>query len=338
MVTDTARRNTTSPNVPIVIASALGVLVALISAIIDYAALDNGTLTRLTGLDAALSLPTSGWSIVWMSVLLTFGASWLAGARYPHALHVSAIVVASLGTLFQLAAVILNFRWDTLILVVLAAVVLYFTIRSCRASKGTDDSPQVPRDARTWALGVFLVIAGLAGLLAAYELSFEKVVAIINPGSKLGCDFSIFVQCTANLGSSQGSVLGFPNPLLGLGGFAVPLVIGIAILSGARFARWFWLAFNAGVVLAFALVVFLIATSIYVLATLCPWCSLVWTVTIPMFWLVSLYSLKTGAVRVSPGAARFFAGAYTWTPLITLATYLVVATLFQLQLNVIQYF
>jgi uncharacterized membrane protein len=332
-----AKRSSTSPSALIVIASALGVLVALVSAIIDFAALDDGTVTKLSGLDSALSVPSSAWSIIWLSMILTLNVAWLAGSRYPHALHVAAIVFASLGSLYQLAAVILNFGWDTLVLVVLAAVVLYFTIRSCRASKVADDTPQISRDARTWVLGVVLVIVGLAGLLAAYSLSVEKVVAIVDPGSKLGCDFSIFVQCSKNLGSSQGAVLGFPNPLLGLGGFAVPLVIGIAILAGARFARWFWLAFNGGVVLALALVIFLIGSSIYALHTLCPWCSLVWTVTIPMFWLVSLYSLKTGVVRVSPGATKFFAGAYTWTPLVTLLSYLVVATLFQVQLNVIQY-
>jgi uncharacterized membrane protein len=337
-VTDTAKRISPSPSVLIVFASAIGVAVALVSAIIDYAALDAGRLTKLTGLDAAISVPNTAWSIVWMSVVLAWNVAWLAGARYPHGLHVAAIVLVAVGTLYQLAAVILNFGWATLILVVLAAATLFLTIRACRASKAADDAPQVARDARTWVLGGFLVVAGLAGLLAAYSLSVEKVVAIVQPGSKLGCDFSIFVQCSANLGSAQGSVLGFPNPLLGLGGFAVALVIGIAILAGARFARWYWLAFNVGVFLALALVIFLIGTSIYALHTLCPWCSLVWTVTIPMFWLVTLYSFTTGVFRVSPAATRLFAGAYTWTPLITLISYLVVATLFQVQLNVIQYF
>ncbi|HEY4270105.1 MAG TPA: vitamin K epoxide reductase family protein [Galbitalea sp.] len=337
-MTDTAKRISPSPSVSIVFASALGVLVAMIAAIIDYAALDAGTLTKLSGIDSSLTVPSTAWSIVWLSVIVTWSVASLAGARYPHGIHVAAIVVTALGTLYQVGAVLFNFGWATLVLLIIAVAVLYFTIRACRASKNADDAPQVARNARTWVLGGFLVIAGIAGLLAAYSLSVEKVVAIVQPGSKLGCDFSIFVQCSANLGSAQGAVLGFPNPLLGLGGFAVPLVIGIAILAGARFARWYWLAFNVGVVLALALVIFLIGSSIYALHTLCPWCSLVWTVTIPMFWLVTLYSFKTGVFRVSPRATEFFAGAYTWTPLITLISYLVVATLFQVQLNVIQYF
>ena len=321
----------------ITVASALGVAVGLLIAIVDFAALDAGTLTRFTGLDAAIRLPSVAWSVVFFAVMLTFAVSHLAGARFPHGLHVAAIVVAALGTLYQLAAVVFGISWYTIVLLIVALATLYFTIRACRASKTADDAPQIERTSRTWVLGAFLVIAGVAGLLAAYSLSVDKVVAIIDPGAKQGCDFSIFVQCSKNLGSWQGSLFGFPNPLIGLGGFAVPLVIGIAILAGAGFARWFWVVFNLGVVFALLFVGFLIGTSVYALHTLCPWCALVWTVTIPMFWLVSLYNLKSGNIRVSPRAKAFYNGAYGWLPLITLLSYVIVAVLFQVNLNVLKY-
>jgi uncharacterized membrane protein len=337
MVTDTAVPIRSSNALAITIASALGVAVAFVVAIVDFAALDAGTLTRLTGLDAAIAIPSVAWSVVFFAVMLTFAVSYLAGARLPHALHVAAIVVAALGTLYQLAAVVFGVSWYTLVLLILALATLYFTIRACRASKTADVAPQIERAARTWVLGAFLVIAGAAGLLAAYSLSVDKVVAILDPGAKQGCDFSIFVQCSKNLGSWQGSLFGFPNPLIGLGGFAVPLVMGIAILAGATFARWFWVAFNLGVVFAILFVGFLIGTSVYALHTLCPWCALVWALTIPMFWLVSLYNLKAGNIKVSPRATAFYDSAYGWLPLITLLTYVLVAALFQLNLNVLKY-
>jgi hypothetical protein len=84
-------------------------------------------------------------------------------------------------------------------------------------------------------------------------------------------------------------------------------------------------------------VIFLIGTSIYVLGTLCLWCALVWTFTIPLFWLVTLYNLKAGNIKVGPRATSFFAGAYAWVPLISLVCYIVAALLFQAQLNVLQY-
>jgi uncharacterized membrane protein len=308
----------------ITVASALGVAVALLVAIVDFAALDAGTLTKFTGLDAAIRLPSVAWSVIFFAVMLTFAVSHLAGARFPHWLHVAAIVVAALGTLYQLAAVVFGISWYTVVLLLVALATLYFTIRACRASKSADGAPQIERTSRTWVLG-------------AFSLSVDKVVAIIDPGARQGCDFSIFVQCSKNLGSWQGSLFGFPNPLIGLGGFAVPLVIGIAILAGARFARWFWVAFNLGVVFALLFVGFLIGTSVYALHTLCPWCALVWTVTIPMFWLVSLYNLKSGNIQVSPRAKAFYNGAYGWLPLITLLSYVIVAVLFQVNLNVLKY-
>ena len=72
-----------------------------------------------------------------------------------------------------------------------------------------------------------------------------------------------------------------------------PITIGVALLAGATFARWFWIAFNVGVAGALVFVGWLIAQSIYVLDVLCPWCMLTWAVTIPLFWVVTLYNLRT---------------------------------------------
>ena len=38
-----------------------------------------------------------------------------------------------------------------------------------------------------------------------------------------------------NLESWQGSLFGFPNPILGLTGWMAPIVVGFAILAGAGF-------------------------------------------------------------------------------------------------------
>ena len=46
----------------------------------------------------------------------------------------------------------------------------------------------------------------------------DKILVLENPEADLDCNFSIIVQCGKNLGSWQGEILGFPNPILGLGG------------------------------------------------------------------------------------------------------------------------
>ena len=194
---------------------------------------------------------------------------------------------------------------------------------------------QDPTATQPRVLPLFLILAGAIGFWASWELTIAKFQTLTDPGSSLGCDFSVLVQCGRNLESWQGSVFGFPNPLLGLGGFVAPIAVGVGMLAGARFARWFWMLFNLGVAGALAFVCWLIAQSIFVLGTLCPWCMVVWSVTIPLFWAVTLYNLSAGNIPVGARAKRFFSTAYGWVPLITIASYLVVAALAQVRLDLV---
>ncbi|MCC2032275.1 vitamin K epoxide reductase family protein [Microbacterium allomyrinae] len=188
---------------------------------------------------------------------------------------------------------------------------------------------------RPTALAVWLVIAGVIGWWAAFQLTLEKFHALENPGTGASCDFSVLVQCSANLDSWQGSVFGFPNPVLGLTGWVAPIVVGVAILAGARFARWFWWCFWAGFAFAFGFVVWLIGQSLYDLHTLCPWCMVTWAVTIPTFYAVSVHLLRSGVVPVPPGVRRAADAAMAWVPLAAILSYAVVILLAQLELDAI---
>jgi uncharacterized membrane protein len=195
--------------------------------------------------------------------------------------------------------------------------------------------PQLPTTPRPVALAVFLIVAGVIGWFAAFALTLEKFATLTDPGGALTCDFSVLVQCSANLESWQGSLFGFPNPIIGLAAWIAPVVVGTGILAGARFARWFWLAFNAGVVAAMALVVWLISQSIFELSTLCIYCMLTWSVTIPVFLAVTLRNLATGII---PAGARLRSVArtlYGWVPALTLGCYIIIAVIAQLRLDVL---
>ena len=187
---------------------------------------------------------------------------------------------------------------------------------------------------RPWILAVFLILTGGLGWWAAFALTLDKFALLANPDAVLDCNFSVLVQCGANLNSWQGEVFGFPNPLIGLGGFVAPIAVGVALLAGARFAGWFWIAFNVGVAGALAFVIWLIGQSIYVLGTLCPWCMLVWIVTIPLFWVVTLRNAREGVF----GSRLTGLGnaLLPWVVPISVACYLIVAVLAQLRLDVIR--
>ena len=195
--------------------------------------------------------------------------------------------------------------------------------------------PDSPPRSRPVALAVFLIISGALGLLAAFELSVEKVLVLADPEHVPNCNVGVLVGCTTNLESWQGSVFGFPNPFIGLMAWPVVITIGVAILARAHFAHWFWIGFNAGVAGALVFVGWLIAQSIYVLDVLCPWCMLTWAVTIPAFWVVTLHNLRTGHIPASARVRAVAGELYKWIPLITLVCYAIVVVLAQVHMNAI---
>lgn len=197
--------------------------------------------------------------------------------------------------------------------------------------------PGTPTQQRPVVFAVLLIVLGIIGWTAAFALTNDKFAALENPDASLGCDFSLLVQCSANLNSAQGAIFGFPNPLIGLAAWIAPIVVGAGLLAGARFDRWFWALFNGGFVLALVFVGWLVATSIYALGTLCPWCMLTWAVVIPGFWLVTLRNLREGVYPVPSAVRRVARAAYGWTPFLTLLCYLLIAVLAQVRLDVLAY-
>lgn len=206
------------------------------------------------------------------------------------------------------------------------------------ASESLCHNPMVPltetvQVKRPTILAIFLIVAGLIGIWAAFALTLDKFTLLQHPAAQLTCNINPLVGCGKNLESWQGSVLGFPNPLIGLLCWPATVAVGTAILAGARFRRWFWILFNLGVLGAMVLVVFLITSSLYSLFVLCPYCMITWIVTIPTFWSVSLYNLKTGNIPVPASVQRYAAIAYEWVPLITLISYVIVAVFAQIQVQ-----
>ncbi|MFK4835206.1 vitamin K epoxide reductase family protein [Microbacterium sp. ZW T2_14] len=195
--------------------------------------------------------------------------------------------------------------------------------------------PEQQTHARPTGFAIWLVIAGVIGWWAAFSLTIEKLHALANPNAIASCDLSVLVQCTKNLDSWQGSLFGFPNPIVGLAGWVAPIVVGMAILAGARFAPWFWWCFWAGIAFAFGLVLWLISQSIYDLHTLCPWCMVTWSVTIPTFYAVTLHLLRAGMVpvpeRVRHAADRLMA----WVPLATIVSFAIILLLAQLEMDAV---
>lgn len=148
------------------------------------------------------------------------------------------------------------------------------------------------------ALGYILSVGGVIGLLAAFILTVEKIELIKDPSFEPSCNINPIISCGSVMATQQSEVFGFPNSLLGILGFTAVAVTGFAILAGARFKRWYWLALQAGMLFAIGFVHWLIFQTIYRIGALCPYCMVVWTVTIPMFWYTILYVFRNGHITV----------------------------------------
>nr|WP_279672441.1 vitamin K epoxide reductase family protein [Flexivirga meconopsidis] len=127
-------------------------------------------------------------------------------------------------------------------------------------------------------MGWILSICGAIGLVAAGTLSIEKYKLLTNPFYAPSCNVSATINCGTVMQSDQAAAFGFPNPFIGLVGFAVVLTIGVAVLAGARFSRWFWWGLTAGVAAGLVFVGWLAFQSIFVIEALCPYCMAVWAV------------------------------------------------------------
>lgn len=152
-----------------------------------------------------------------------------------------------------------------------------------------------------------LSIGGILGFFAAFILTVEKIELIINPNYVPTCNISPLISCGSVMNTWQASAFGFPNSLLGIAGFAIVATVGVALLAGATFKRWFWIGLQLGTVFGVVFVHWLFIQSVYRIEALCPYCMVVWAVTIPIFWYTTLYNLRTGNIPTPPRLKRLVA-------------------------------
>jgi len=155
-------------------------------------------------------------------------------------------------------------------------------------------------------LAAIWIIYGLIGLIAAFALVLEKIHVLESPDATLSCDLNVFISCKSVMASAQSHIFGFPNPLIGVGGFMIPITVGFATLAGAKLQEWFYRMMVGGFALAFIFVVWLSTQSIFVIGVLCPYCMLAWFGTIPLFWHTLIWAAHEDIIQAP----------ISWTPMI----------------------
>lgn len=154
--------------------------------------------------------------------------------------------------------------------------------------------------------GILLIICAALGLLASLELIYSEIVYFRNPGQALLCDLNPLIGCSKFFDLPINTLVGdIPNALLGAAFFAGFLALGLVIVADGRFARWLWWLMNLGMLGGILFVLVFVTLSVAVERALCPWCMVVWTVTIPMVVHTWTRSMSAGYIPGPAGAARY---------------------------------
>ena len=144
---------------------------------------------------------------------------------------------------------------------------------------------------------LILVILSVIGLIASFILTVEKINLLKYPSSPLSCNLNPIVSCGSVIESGQAEAFGFTNSLIGLAGFSVIITIGVGMLAGAKYKKWFWLGLQAGTILGVIFAHWLFYQSVYVIQALCPFCIVVWAVVIGLFVYTTSFNFAEGNIK-----------------------------------------
>ncbi|MDT5257661.1 MAG: hypothetical protein QOD10_2741 [Mycobacterium sp.] len=156
----------------------------------------------------------------------------------------------------------------------------------------------VPAPSAWWVL-----IAGVIGLAASMTLTVEKIDILRNPSYVPSCNINPIVSCGSVMVTPQASFLGFPNSLLGLVGFTVVVVTGVLTVAKVVLPQWYWIGLTVGILIGTAFVHWLIFQSLYRIGALCPYCMVVWVVTVSLLVVVASIAFRPALQRRQSGAA-----------------------------------
>lgn len=156
----------------------------------------------------------------------------------------------------------------------------------------SDPSPAVSGVPVSRASSWWVLIAGVIGLLSSATLLVEKVEMLKSPAYVPTCSINPVLSCGSVMVTPQASVFGPPNPLFGVMSFTVVLVTGVLAVSRVRLPRWYWIGLMAGTAVGTVFVHWLVFETLYRIGALCPYCMVVWSVTIPLLVVVSSIALR----------------------------------------------
>lgn len=156
-------------------------------------------------------------------------------------------------------------------------------------------------------LPYILIAAGIIGIFASFVLTYDKIHVLSDPGYKPNCNINPILSCGSVMSTEQASFLGVPNPIFGLLAFSMLLTFGVLLAGGAKVNRRVWLGAQLAATAGVIGMHYLFFQGVYRINAICPWCFVVWMITIPTFWYITLYNLREKHIRLPARLSRLSA-------------------------------
>ncbi len=154
------------------------------------------------------------------------------------------------------------------------------------------DTPSKKLPTFAKVLPYILIIAGVIGIICSSVLIYDQVQLWRNPNYQPACSLNPIVSCGSVINSNQGHIFHIPAPFLGLVSFTALVTVGVSLLAGAKFKRWFWLGVELVALGGVGIAIWLFILSLYRIHALCPFCLATDVVTYVTFWYLTLYNLR----------------------------------------------
>ena len=158
---------------------------------------------------------------------------------------------------------------------------------------------------------ILSLLVGAIAFAASAMLVYEHLQIAKDASHVSVCDMNAILNCGTVMRTPFAEVFGFPNPYIGLVGYAITITLATVLLTGAHFSRWYWICMNIGHFLAFCFIVYLWFHTTFVIGALCLFCMIVWIMQIILLAKTVSHSIQTGVIP-APTHIRQVVGGWSW--------------------------
>jgi uncharacterized membrane protein len=148
----------------------------------------------------------------------------------------------------------------------------------------------------TWqkALPYVFIVGGIIGLLASFTLTYDKIHVLESSSYQPACNINPILSCGSVMKTQQASLMGVPNTVFGLMAFSMLLMLGVVLTTGVKLPRWLWIAAQGAATGGVIFMHYLFFEGVFRIHAICPWCFVVWMITIPIFFGITVYNIREG--------------------------------------------